>query len=747
MRIESEQRHHIIQKEYRQIYEKEQVDPESQAVVVLSGPPAVKNGPENYRELNASKVEFGIQVLRRMAALKLQKPVAEVQNQDLVELNIPLLLNGEIEEIPFMREAALATGFPSELIDSVPAGKTGKADTRHNFWELERIYPELKRVTIVTGKEAVPRAVRTGLHELKNQETKLHFIGWSESPDQKLPSSTIKTELNKIGSYAEKGDLSVTLTEEEQARLVPESELAPLRLHKPKEKPLPPDTEIQEFVHDRIYGERVTFNPENPLASVDQRLVDIGNEVAEISGTWNPVEIYTPSEKSVEVQKKKFLEAYDAGEKYLPEFEYDVAKEMGNLDEKHDRLVELLCQVLQFRKKKTFEGDERVWPLTPREELARIAIAHRINDALFTIQIVRGIRNKNDEVTRRAVLRKYGKLNETVLGMAKKRYVEMTTPGPEPKRKPALLTPEQQKLLEDTQMTAEDLKEAIEWILNDYGFLRAEDDDDITHGFRVEMDGSTKFDVRDKSVIPMTVYIPRKSEPTAKDIIRLQWHEIEAHARQGMNSMAMLGFGAKNRFDGEKAYEGLAMRGEEEMNEELFGISPEDSPPWSPPFDILIMEQALKGANFHELFEMSLKQRLRTDFKVPEGQDLDAAIEKAKEKDPEKTAKAIKKAKEKTWLVVHKNMRGLTDPENKSGYALTKDTAYAGGYHKDKELRDAGYGWMNETGIIPEGGFKLMAKLGINEQNLRYPLKRAAVKYCMEILLPKLEARAKATSK
>lgn len=232
---ETERRHRIFP-EYHRSYETTLVDPHSQAVVVLSGPPHSKGGPEHFEELNAQKVQLGAEALKKMVAVQTQKNPAQLQDSDYFldggSQGTPralLIVNGEEEVIENMTKAALAAGLPANVVKALPCGRIGQADTRANFWALNTAYPQLDRFTIVTGAEHVPRAVRTALHELTNTNAVLHTIGFVE-PGQRWTQllRPLRGEFDRIKRYSQKGDMVGELGELELKRLVDSDDLLPL---------------------------------------------------------------------------------------------------------------------------------------------------------------------------------------------------------------------------------------------------------------------------------------------------------------------------------------------------------------------------------------------------------------------------------------------------------------------------------------------------------------------------------------
>src|SRR3989344_9354449 len=66
------------------------------------------------------------------------------------------------------------------------------------------------------------------------------------------------------------------------------------------------------------------------LESLPQELLGISERLHGISGTWNPVEIFTADATSIKAEKTSLLAAYQNGETYNPTFAYIYAAELAD---------------------------------------------------------------------------------------------------------------------------------------------------------------------------------------------------------------------------------------------------------------------------------------------------------------------------------------------------------------------------------------------------------------------------------
>ena len=74
-------------------------------------------------------------------------------------------------------------------------------------------------------------------------------------------------------------------------------------------------------------------------------LVSIAEAIAELTGTWNPVELYTPG--NAQEEKTRFVESFLADKEYNPVFTYPYAEQFS-LGDTRQRLKDFLHQVRGF---------------------------------------------------------------------------------------------------------------------------------------------------------------------------------------------------------------------------------------------------------------------------------------------------------------------------------------------------------------------------------------------------------------
>lgn len=471
--------------------------------------------------------------------------------------------------------------------------------------------------------------------------------------------------------------------------------------------------EVTLFLETRAQSPEVWHE----LAEISPSMVEIAESIGELTGTWNPVEIYTPDPNNLKHEQEKFFEAFDRGEDYNPFFEYPVAHSM-NMDQPRAVLLERLGEV------------RRIKPQNEKDRLFRVALYTKIRDDLATCDLVDGIKTGDEALIGKSIRHKYGESDPILVEYAEKIYRDMIVDAevPEADSREVLLTSKQQKTLKDAKISAGEMKEDFEWALNQYGILRTETN---PTGYQVHLDDSvTAIDVRDKSDDPMTVYIPKDRVDSAARVCELITHEIEGHARQSMNGMKMFMLGGgRLKMDNEALYEGLGMREEESFKFRFFGDSSGSPAPWY----TLAVDLASKSASFSEVFKDIFDRQMRVQLKVAPEQDLKI--------DFQEHAKQIEKAKKSTWTATYRTSRGHVDTSNPLGFAMTKDLGYLHGWLIDKQLREAGFGGINEMAVIQSGGLQMLARLGVEATEMPYPHKDIVKKYIFEVLLPRLESK------
>jgi hypothetical protein len=192
--------------------------------------------------------------------------------------------------------------------------------------------------------------------------------------------------------------------------------------------------------------------------------------------------------------------------------------------------------------------------------------------------------------------------------------------------------------------------------------------------------------------------------------------------------MFMLG-GGRLKMDGEALYEGLGMRYGESFRLRFFGDSSGNPAPWY----TLAVKLASEGASFAEVFKDIFERQMRVQLKVAPEQELQI--------DPKELAEQIEKVKKTAWTATYRTSRGHVDTSNPLGFAMTKDLGYLQGWLTDKQLREAGFGGINEMAVIQSGGLQMLARLGVEAADMPYPHKDVVKRYIFEVLLPRLESK------
>jgi len=322
--------------------------------------------------------------------------------------------------------------------------------------------------------------------------------------------------------------------------------------------------EVGLFIKSRAQSPEVWHED----AEVSPQMLEIAESIGELTGTWNPVEIYTGSPESIKREKEKFFDAFDQGQQYDPVFEYPIAQSM-DMSEARSVLWDKLGEV------------RTVEPHSEKDRLFRVALYTKVRDDLATCDLVDGIKSEDEALIGHAIRTKYGQSDPVLIDYAEQAYRDLVSGSGEEAvdQSQLLLTPEQQKLLREARVDANGLKEIFEWVLNEYGMLRTEDN---SAGFQVKIsDFTTSIDVRDKSDDPMTVYIPTNQENSVAFALGIAAHEIEGHARQSMNGMTMFKLGGgRLKMDNEVLYEGLGMHEQDSVMRSLFGESSGITTPW-----------------------------------------------------------------------------------------------------------------------------------------------------------------------
>lgn len=439
-------------------------------------------------------------------------------------------------------------------------------------------------------------------------------------------------------------------------------------------------------------------------------LVSIAEAIAELTGTWNPVELYTPG--NAQEEKTRFVESFLADKEYNPVFTYPYAEQFS-LGDTRQRLKDFLHQVRGFE------------PKGQIDRLGRVALRYKIKDDLATLDLIEGLQQKDEEKISRSLAQKYQGVNDQLWQTAQEIY-EMRLFGQHkvPSGQGSINEVEQ-GALSAREFSAEEIASALQWALKEYGMFR---EDSQHSGFAVTVDEkTTSIDVRDKSAKGPTVFIPKQKKMNGIELLKLIGHEIEGHARQSINGERLFLIGGGSlKVDDETLYEGLAKRNDDQLSQSLFGT--EEGIPI--PHYTYAVRDAMQGKSFSEIFQGQLEMRLRESLNI-------ALTEPAPQRSniPEKI---LQKAMDQAWMTTFRVMRGHVDTSNKRAFAMTKDLSYLQGWLLDRQLRKHGLGHLNEAAIIARGGLQLLAEFQLSESDLPLPYRDVATKFWQEVLKPQL---------
>lgn len=451
-------------------------------------------------------------------------------------------------------------------------------------------------------------------------------------------------------------------------------------------------------------------------------LVDIALRVAEVSKTWNPVELYTADPDDISTHREEVFKAYREGRVHNPTFSYPQAAN-PDIVVARTPLMTLLGEVRSFD-----PGKDRAY------RLARVALAAKIRDDLATVDLVEGIQGEDEPRIAAAFAAKYPGTDDYLMRQARSMYAWLTQHGePKPKPEGGVITPDEYKWLKEKQFSTQEQVAAFEFALKAAGIHRSQH----PIGYLVESGPHvTSIDVRDKSLNGPTVFVveaERRAVPmTGIVLLPLLDHEIDGHGRQALNGWELMRLGGGPlKFDNEQLYEGYGLRLELEAKNELFGIE-ETAPRIYYPFAVEMAEQ---GHSFFEIFSDQVERHVRIDLVIPS----DQPVPPPGEIDP----KILQQAMKDSWLTTYRVMRGHTDMTNQVGYAMAKDLAYLRGWLIDQQLQRIGAGHFNEAGVITQEGLQMLAAFDLKQSDIPYPRAHVARKYWEEVLKPQMYAPKK----
>lgn len=450
------------------------------------------------------------------------------------------------------------------------------------------------------------------------------------------------------------------------------------------------------------------------LTELPPHFPEITRELRELTGSWNPVEIYTADPESITREKAAFFEATDRGETYHPSFSYSQAEKM-NLEGVYERLLEMLAAV----KETEIPKENRI------ARVSRAALIAKIRDDMATCELVHGIQTRDEAHIKRAINEKYQPLDDGLLSVAYQVYERETSPKEADSTPEGLLSEDEKEYLTTTMFDAQAIAQAFTWALEDMGIHAG---DGTQAGFKVVIDPkSTSIDVRDKSVEGPTIFVPTTRVVTGKYLLNLLVHEIGSHARQSMNGQRLFEVGGGPlKIDDETLYEGLAMRAERNLSTELFG----ESSSVATALYTLAIEIASRGGSFSDVYRRIHEVVLHQELKIHPTADLPP--------DGEIPDKVREKARSEGWRVAYRVMRGHTDMSNPEGYAMTKDLAYLRGQEIDRELEEVGLGHLNEAAVLDGAGLRLVQEFNLTPADLPIKNTNLGRRYWEEVLKPQM---------
>ncbi len=434
---------------------------------------------------------------------------------------------------------------------------------------------------------------------------------------------------------------------------------------------------------------------------------EIMHGIADVTRTWNPVEIYTADPSSIAHEREQFFAALHRNEDYSPRFTYSYAEafELGDSRAILERLLGLL---------QTFRTEDRTLLI------AKFGLQFKINDDLATCDLVEGLQQKDETRIAQALQYKYPGTDRFLVQIAQEDYERRTREGSVHEEHTSLLNAREKQYLRSLRFDADDYRDAFVWALQQYGILKTEDQ---PQGFAVVIDErATAIDVRDKSVRGPTVFIPVTTNGNGESLLRLMAHEIEGHARQSANGEQLFLFGGGElKIDDETLYEGLAMRHEHEFHLRQFGDH--DGSPL-PDIYTLSIQAAEGGASFTQIFTEQCHRQLHLLLQVPAHDPLPSTIDPL----------VLERARNFAWRTSYRVMRGHLDTANRTGFAMAKDLAYLRGWLLDRQLHEHGHGHVNEAAISSIGSLRVLAEFSLSAEDLPHPYKDVTSVYLRKLL-------------
>lgn len=215
--MEKLNRHALIQEEFRAIFDHEpyRIPTHTDGILILSAGPEIDANRQiitEHSEENIARITLAVELMKKIAAKKAGVEVENLTRDQLYYFGTPLILDGETEQLPMMREVAMSLGIEAEYIEDLDCGKRGVANTKTNMeaFNSDPRFKDFKHVTVVTSDFHTPRVYRTAE---KNLRTDLSFDIVSVphqqfSNDPKYIYRVVRGEVQRIQTYVAKGDIS-----------------------------------------------------------------------------------------------------------------------------------------------------------------------------------------------------------------------------------------------------------------------------------------------------------------------------------------------------------------------------------------------------------------------------------------------------------------------------------------------------------------------------------------------------------
>lgn len=415
-----------------------------------------------------------------------------------------------------------------------------------------------------------------------------------------------------------------------------------------------------------------------------EALQQIAGALADLIGTLNPVEMYTPGNTVSE--KEQFDAAVEAGGIYLPRFTYPVAEQIPaeairrRLDVLHDEL----CRV-------------EVAPDNRAGRWYRDTLEERICGGRALADLADGLSGRThggltgDALTKHALARLYWPSDADDLHRAEEDFRRRTVNERITQARVPRFTAGQTAYLRGRKATPEETQAIFRRVAERLTLA-----DIVAILIRPE---ATAMDVRHSSQLledghAAAVIIPadREQADSAFSLSYLAEHELRGHLRQSRNGELLFIrlCGGRLAPKDETLYEGLAMFLEGECIAECFGAREEEPPyPYAFPTAVALAEC---GATFHEVAMDQRERYLRAVLHVPVGTPLPSrgGID----------AHDWSEAQYWGWRTAFRVMRGHRDMGNHERFAMCKDLAYERGLRIHRGLVARGLGLINQAGIF-----------------------------------------------